>query len=99
MAKRHVMTARRKAALKKAQLASARKRRRNGRIDRKISRVKSRTKRKTARHHAQFRRNSFMDSNGAIFTNVHGIRAYQKNVKTTSKSKRKVSKLRSKKRK
>lgn len=98
--RKHVMTARRKAALKKAQLASARKRRRNGRIDRKISRVQRRTNKKTSKYAKKFANSGVYthSTQGGVYVTAKAAKAYNKGVKAHNKGVRKVNKLKSKKR-
>lgn len=95
----HVMTARRKAALKKAQLASAAKRRRNGRIDRKISRVNNRAKKRMAKQTKKFQGGLYTHSTqGGLYVTKRAGKAYNKAVRINNRAVRKTQKLKGKKR-
>ena len=97
---RYIMTAKRKAALRKAQLASARKRRRNRRIDKKISRVQRRTNKRTAKHSKKFYQSGVYthSQEGGVYVTKKGAKAYNKSVKSYNKGSRKISRLKAKKR-
>lgn len=93
-------TAKQAAALRKAQLASAKKRRknRNGKIDKKIDRVAGRGVRKVQKHAKTVVRNSRQNPDGSATTNRKGYRSYKKINKTRVKTNRKIARLQAKKR-
>lgn len=108
----YVLTPARRAALKRAQIASARKRRGTGRpkakptkrgatrIDRKISRVQTRGKKRATRQGKKVINNIYTNADRSeIYTNRKGVKAYQKGVKINAKTDAKVAKLKAKKKK
>lgn len=93
------MTARRRAALKKAQLASARKRRKNKRIDRRVKRVRNRTNKRVRKQASIAERNAFTHSTqGGLYFNKRGVKAMRKGAKTHLRGQAKIKRLKSKKR-
>ena len=98
---RFIMTARRKAALRKAQLASARKRRRHGRINKKIKRTHTKANKRIANQARVVQLNMQMATHEGApvhhFTR-RGVVAYNKGVRIHNKRVVKVAKLKAKKR-
>jgi hypothetical protein len=99
---RHIMTARRKAALRRAQLASARKRRKHGRINKKIRRTHAKADKRIANQARIVALNHQMATHEGApvhhFTR-RGVVAYNKGVRIHNKRVVKVAKLKAKKRK
>ena len=96
---RYMMTARRKAALRKAQLASARKRKRHGRIDKRISRVNKRTNKRVAKHSRTVQSGLYTHSeHGGLYFTGRAAKAYNKGVRAHNKGQKKIIKLKAKKR-
>lgn len=95
----YAMTARRRAALKKAQLASARKRRKGRRINKKISRVESRRKKRVTKYANIAQANAYTHSTrGGLYLNGRGVKAFNKGQKINAKAQRKTARLKAKKR-
>lgn len=99
---RYMMTARRRAALRKAQLASARKRRRHGRINKKIKRTHAKADKRIANQARIISLNHQMATHEGApvhhFTR-RGVKAYNKGVRIHNKRVLKVNRLKAKKRK
>lgn len=92
-------TAAQKAALKKAQAASARKRRKSpgARIDRKIKRVNGRADRRIKRKARTVRRNVATDGSGGLYVNRKGAKALTKGRRIHNRRNKKVARLTKKK--
>lgn len=98
MAKRK--TARQIAAAKRnlAKARAARNRRRGKRIDRKISKVRSKTKRRVLKYANIAEANAYTHSTqGGLYLNARGVKAFKKGVKVNTRGQKKVSKLKKKK--
>ena len=91
MVRSHVMTAKRRAALRKAQLASARKRR-------KVGRVNKRADKRIRKHTNKAARGTYTHSeHGGIYMTARAAKSYNKAVRVQNKRTKKVSKINSKK--
>lgn len=82
-----------------ASRTSGRTVRKNARIDKKIGRTKSKAQRKIGKHAATVQGNLYTHSTqGGVYLNGRGVKAYKKGVKVNAKAQKRIGKLKKKKR-
>lgn len=92
------MSAAQRAALKKAQFASARKRRKGARINKKISRTRARTSKKVAKQAKKVQGGLYTHSTqGGLYFTGKSAKAYNKGVRIHNRGQRKINRLKAKK--